>query len=365
MDGVLEVSIIINNYNYERFIAEAIDSALSQIYTNIEVIVVDDGSTDSSRDVIRSYGDRILPLFQPNGKQGAAFNNGFAHSKGDIIIFLDADDYLYPQAVEHIVTAWQPGISKVHYHLDVVGAEGEPRGYAVPPAAVSLDQGDLSQKVIEAAGYIGVSTSGNALSRAALSQVTPIPKKYATTSDDYLSVLIPFFGEVVAISQSLGAYRIHDSNQWAMVEVESKRFHRFIHHDLQRCELTQQWGEKLNRPVPNDLYMRSFGRVWSRLSSLRLDPSNHPIPADNRFRLTWLGLRALWKYSSFNVFKRIIFSLWFLWVGLLPAPIAKVAITWLFAPHLRPKVIARSLNTLRSWITSPVTTHSTSSESSS
>jgi glycosyltransferase involved in cell wall biosynthesis len=95
MESNLLVSIIINNYNYDRFLAEAINSALNQTYPYTEVIVVDDGSTDNSRQIIAEYGDRIIPILQPNGKQASAFNNGFAHSKGEIIIFLDSDDYLY------------------------------------------------------------------------------------------------------------------------------------------------------------------------------------------------------------------------------------------------------------------------------
>ncbi|MEO1182237.1 MAG: glycosyltransferase, partial [Cyanobacteria bacterium J06636_28] len=85
------VSIVINNYNYASFVGQAIDSALNQSYENVEVIVVDDGSQDNSRDIISSYGDKIIPVFQKNGGQAAAFNAGFAHSSGDIICLLDAD----------------------------------------------------------------------------------------------------------------------------------------------------------------------------------------------------------------------------------------------------------------------------------
>jgi glycosyltransferase involved in cell wall biosynthesis len=103
MNDNLTVSIIINNYNYDRFLPDAINSAINQTYPHTEIIVVDDGSTDNSRDIIAGYGQRIIPIFQPNSKQAAAFNSGFAKSKGDIIIFLDADDYLFPYAVEEIV----------------------------------------------------------------------------------------------------------------------------------------------------------------------------------------------------------------------------------------------------------------------
>ncbi len=79
----LPVSIIIANYNYARFLNRAIDSALSQNHANVEVIVVDDASTDGSAEVISSYGARIKAcLRKANGGHAAAFNTGFAESRG-------------------------------------------------------------------------------------------------------------------------------------------------------------------------------------------------------------------------------------------------------------------------------------------
>ena len=78
------VSIIINNYNYGRFLHSAIDSAIKQIYAHTELIVVDDGSTDDSRDIISSYGSKITPVFKPNGGQASALNAGFAVCRGDM-----------------------------------------------------------------------------------------------------------------------------------------------------------------------------------------------------------------------------------------------------------------------------------------
>ena len=98
------VSIIIPNYNYGQYIAEAIDSALNQTYQPVEVIVVDDGSTDNSRDIINSYGQTIKAIFQTNHGPSVARNAGIAISKGDYIIFLDADDVLLPDAAQHL---WQ------------------------------------------------------------------------------------------------------------------------------------------------------------------------------------------------------------------------------------------------------------------
>src|SRR5947207_2823602 len=99
-------SIVINNYNYSRFLSEAIDSALAQSYTHAEVIVVDDGSTDNSREIIERYGDRLTAITQQNAGQGAAYNTGFATSRGDFVCFLDADDVLNPNAITEAVAAF-------------------------------------------------------------------------------------------------------------------------------------------------------------------------------------------------------------------------------------------------------------------
>ena len=90
------VSILINNYNYAQYLSQAIDSALGQTYTNTEIIVVDDGSTDNSREIINSYGNQIISVLKENGGQASAINAGFAASKGDIICLLDADDIFLP-----------------------------------------------------------------------------------------------------------------------------------------------------------------------------------------------------------------------------------------------------------------------------
>src|SRR5208282_584801 len=91
------VSIIVTNYNYARYLRAAIDSALAQTYPHVEVIVVDDGSTDESREVIESYEKRVLPVIKANGGHGSAVNAGFVVSRGEIVIFLDADDELLPE----------------------------------------------------------------------------------------------------------------------------------------------------------------------------------------------------------------------------------------------------------------------------
>jgi Glycosyl transferase family 2 len=343
-------SIIINNYNYDRFLAEAINSALNQTYPHTEVIVVDDGSTDNSREIIAGYGDRIASIFQENGKQGAALNSGFAASSGDLVLFLDSDDYLLPMAVERIMEVWKPGVGKIHYRLQVVDTEGQPSGAFIPTITAKLASGEVWRELIQTSGYCSTCMSGNAYGRKTLTQVFPIPDDYKTTADDYLMISTPFYGELVGIEDPLATYRIHTSNQWALTSVSGSRFRRFVEHDLQNFALLQQRAKEFGLEVPPDLETRSFARLWSRLASLRLEPQAHPVPSDRPLQLTYWGIRSLWQFSEFNWQKRIIYSIWFLWVGLMPVSLANVGIVWLQAPHLRPKAIDWTLTRIRALV---------------
>jgi len=347
---VLLVSIIINNYNYEQFLATAIDSALQQTYPHVEVIVVDDGSTDRSREMITGYGDRIRAIFQPNGKQAAALNSGFAASTGDLILFLDSDDYLFPEVAARLVEAWKPGVGKLHGRLQVVGTEGDPLGYCYPASGQTLATGEVWRKLLQTSSYTGVPMSGNAYHRSALTPFFPIPDAYKMTADDYLMISTPFYGEVVGLEEPIGAYRIHNSNQWALSAVSGSRFRRFVNHDLQNFALLVQRAQEFNHLVPPDLEQRSLGRFWSRLASLRLEPAEHPVPSDQILDLVRWGFYALWKFSSHNLPKRLIYSVLVLWVAFMPVPLAQMGMSWLYAPHLRPKLIDQTLTKLRSLV---------------
>ena len=111
-------SVVIVNYNYARFLGAAIDSGLAQSWPNVEVIVVDDGSTDDSRRIINTYGSRIHPIFKSNGGQASAANVGFAAAAGDVVILLDADDALLSDALSHVVPLFDdPTVSHVHWPM--------------------------------------------------------------------------------------------------------------------------------------------------------------------------------------------------------------------------------------------------------
>jgi glycosyltransferase involved in cell wall biosynthesis len=101
----MTVSFIIPNYNHARYVRSAIDSALAQTYTDIEIIVVDDGSTDNSRAVLEEYGNRIRTIFQANAGLSGARNTGVAAATGDYIALLDADDAIEPAYTARMLAA--------------------------------------------------------------------------------------------------------------------------------------------------------------------------------------------------------------------------------------------------------------------
>lgn len=121
-----KVSVIIPAYNCERFIGAAIESVLQQTFRDYEIIVVDDGSTDKTNEVVQRYRGRLQYLKQSNNGQAMARNLGFRHSSGEYLAFLDADDIWYPNMLETEVAALaaDPKFGLVYSDLDIIDENG-------------------------------------------------------------------------------------------------------------------------------------------------------------------------------------------------------------------------------------------------
>lgn len=337
----LSVSIIINNYNYGRYLWQAIDSALNQTYPNTEVIVVDDGSTDDSQQVIASYGDRISPILKQNGGQASALNAGFAISQGDIVMFLDADDYLLPDTVEQVVTVWKPNVAKIQYRLKMVDKEGKFL-CLYPPAELAFDPEEVLPILLESGQYTTTITTGNAFSRFTLDRIMPMPEaEFRICADGYLVTLAPFYGQVISIDRPLAINRIHGSNFWAISGegLQVERLRKSIKHDLQKYQLLTLKANELGYKITHNLGSRDYSHLTNRLASLRLDWQNHPFPDDVPLDLASQGYGAIWKYTKFPWKKKLILTTWFIWVGIMPKPLAQPAINWLFNSRTRPQII--------------------------
>jgi glycosyltransferase involved in cell wall biosynthesis len=113
------ISVVIPAYNYGRFIGAAIDSVLNQTYPAAEILVIDNGSTDNTKEVVAAFGDAVRYFYEDNLGVSVARNLGVDRSTGDLIAFLDADDYWEPTCLERAVAKFEQGedIGLVHWGL--------------------------------------------------------------------------------------------------------------------------------------------------------------------------------------------------------------------------------------------------------
>ena len=211
------VSILINNFNYGRFVADAIDSALKQSYPHCEILVVDDGSTDNSREAISGYGTRIRAIFKSNGGQASAFNSGFANCVGEIICLLDSDDVFLQHKVEKVVNALRGHKQKWHFHrLHWTDAALNP--LLMPDS--DYDSGDYDFRSECRNGtlrFAPPSTSGLSFTRQILEQVMPMPESAGVTiSDNYLKYAVLALAPGHFSTDQWALQRIHDANAYTL-----------------------------------------------------------------------------------------------------------------------------------------------------
>ncbi|NJO78993.1 MAG: glycosyltransferase [Cyanobacteria bacterium RM1_2_2] len=124
--GQPQVSVIIPSYNCEPYLAEAIDSVLAQTYQNFEIIVIDDGSTDCTAELLQTYGSQIRAIHQPNQGVALARNHGIQQAQGEWIAFLDADDVFLPDklAAQMALASADSRLGIIHSGWHRVDAQG-------------------------------------------------------------------------------------------------------------------------------------------------------------------------------------------------------------------------------------------------
>lgn len=258
------VSVIIDNYNYGRFLKDAIESVLNQTYPNVELIVVDDGSTDHSQEVIAQYSDRVTPILKENGGQASAFNAGFDASHGEIICFLDADDIMLPSRVAAAVQILldHPEAKWCYHQLGLMDEQGKP--YDTNQLDVSVTQvkpfdlrsdiqkGHLYHLPFNLPGIVGLT-----FWRSQLAQILPMPVADGISlNDTYVQCASCALGPGVAFPTQLEWQRIHGNNGFTQ-----QRPSRPL--NIRITLLTAHWL-RINYPFitqyANNMFAIGFGR---------------------------------------------------------------------------------------------------------
>lgn len=342
MDNILGVSIIVLNYNYGRFLAAAIDSALNQHHPLCEVIVVDDGSTDNSRAVIARYGDRIRSVLrETNDGQIAALNSAWPLARHPILIFLDADDVLLPHAAAIVASRWTADTVKTQSPLVTIDNAGQPVGNIAPKYPPNLDTATLRRMLLSTGGCLVSPSSGNAYSIALLEAVSrdggfDIRKNLREFCMDFIMEYnAPFYGEVVTIYEPLACYRMHDSNDNMLNRIDKDRFDKMLRYFTLRldyfAERCRIWEIAFD---PTAARNRSIWGLECRLSADKL-ASFRDRPADPVWRTLSRALKAC-SDAELPISNRIIRAAWFLSVAISPRPLARRLITLRFLILERP-----------------------------
>jgi GT2 family glycosyltransferase len=209
------VSVLIDTFQHERFIEQAIVSVLEQDFpaAEREIIVVDDGSTDRTPDIVRKFEPQVRLLRKANGGQASAFNAGIPECKGEIVAFLDGDDWWAPGKLRAVCSALaeNPDVGLVGHGITEVYGDGHEQTELLreaPRFRVDSESGALTFRLRKS--FLG--TSRMIFRTEVLRRIGPVPEAIAIQADEYLFTLGAVLADVLILREPLTFYRLHDAN---------------------------------------------------------------------------------------------------------------------------------------------------------
>ncbi|MEK7388709.1 MAG: glycosyltransferase [Elusimicrobiota bacterium] len=268
-----KISVVIDNRNYGRFLRQALDSVLAQESSDseLEVIVVDDGSTDDSRVILESYSSRVRAILQEQQGQATAFNVGIAAARGDLVCLLDSDDVFLPGKLREVLAGFEdPKVVCVQHFLHDADASlvPLPRRFPAWPSRYRIDDVCSGRAEFTA-------TSGLAFRRDVLLKCLPIPKDLFYYLDDFLTVRALFFGEIANIPMVLGLHRVHGGNWCAGNYEDPRKLERDFIDRANFGSHRQRWLEEAGLTRAQSAVDAERLEVWKRrvlLEALRARP---------------------------------------------------------------------------------------------
>jgi glycosyltransferase involved in cell wall biosynthesis len=209
------VSAVIPVHDGADYVGAAIRSVVSQTFPVLECIVVNDGSTDGTSDVLASFGDDIVVITQAQSGVSAARNRGAEQARGDLIAFLDHDDEWVPTKLERQLSALAPTDMMVLCALQVVAADGEPLEVKHLGPAERLVQGML---LFDGTPYLSCSSSC-VVRRDAFLAMEGFDRSLSMSADWDFLMRVLLEGGLSYIDEPLVRYRVHDSNMSRHVDL--------------------------------------------------------------------------------------------------------------------------------------------------
>jgi glycosyltransferase involved in cell wall biosynthesis len=240
------VTVLIDTFNHERFLREAIVSVLEQDFpaAETEILVVDDGSTDATAAIAGDFAPRVRYLRKENGGQASAFNFGIPQAQGEVIAFLDGDDWWKKNKLTAVMNAFDayPQAGVVGHGIVQTDSERGESSELTPehPGPFDMRTRQGAQTFRNYMCFLG--TSRVAIRRAVLDRVLPIPEGLIVEADEFMSGLAVAYGGAVLLAEPLTHYRIHGDNLYQFSAKDSARMRRKM--NVIAC-LAREWPGRL------------------------------------------------------------------------------------------------------------------------
>lgn len=223
------VSVLIDTYNHEKFIEQAIVSVLEQDFpaSDFEILVVDDGSTDRTPDIIKKFAPRVTHLPKKNGGQASAFNHGIPKCRGEIVAFLDGDDWWKPGKLSAVAAAMHsdPAIGIVGNSIVIVQPDGREEYETLLQGNRFRANTPEGAKIFRVRGsFLG--TSRMTIRSSVLAEIGPVPESILIEADEYLFTLAAALHDALILPDLLTYYRLHSANLYQVSAADPERDHR-------------------------------------------------------------------------------------------------------------------------------------------
>jgi len=286
-----------------------------------DILVVNDGSTDESLSVISRYADRVRVIDQPNRGSIAAYNAGFAASSGDVIVLLDADDWLEPGLVSRAVELLGPGVAKVQWDLKIVDERGRDLGRRFCNFSPDYDAAQVAEAFKRTGTYRWPVSVGNAYARWFADKVFPLSAEHGP--DGALNTLAPLYGSVVTIAEPLAAYRVHGQNLWSNTGGDAERLPLRIGMRLAELALLRRHAAErgvelpAESPIEHEIAFVNY-RMLAQKLNLTYPRSERDSP-----RSLLVSALALLRRERYPLPARVAHALWFGALFLSPPPAAR------------------------------------------
>ncbi len=231
------VSVLIDTYNHEKFIERAINSVLEQDFpaSDMEILVVDDGSTDSTPEIIKKFAPRVVHLRKQNGGQASAFNYGIPRCRGEIVAFLDGDDWWAPNKLSAVSAAMDadPEIGIAGNAIVIVQPDGrEERETLLEGNRFRANTPSGAKSFRVRGSFLG--TSRMTIRASVLAEIGSIPESIVFEADEYLFTLAAVLHDALILPDFLTYYRLHGANLYQVSTPDPEREHRkqIVLHEL-------------------------------------------------------------------------------------------------------------------------------------